>query len=242
MESKVEKNITELNKKPFIRHQNIVWRKNCLISGDHDINWLFEKKMASFVEKLPRDTEWVDIGTTNGGIPIIMDELGFSGGVATDIFDISHYGYDQLKALTNHPSAFRNLSIYDMDKHYESKFDCVFFLGVLYHLRHPLLALDRLHTISKEGALIFLETLAYTDTKGSDGIDIRFFTNGMFGDNSNWNALPETGIPVLLEMCGFEVLEYSTWNFVGDYTRAFATMKKLPHPRHKLVSYQEYTD
>jgi tRNA (mo5U34)-methyltransferase len=39
---------------------------------------------------------------------------------------------------------FRQLSVYEVGKLQES-FDLVIFMGVLYHLRHPLLALDLLH-------------------------------------------------------------------------------------------------
>ena len=39
---------------------------------------------------------------------------------------------------------FRQMSVYDVAALRE-KFDLVFFIGVLYHLRHPLLALDLIH-------------------------------------------------------------------------------------------------
>jgi len=39
---------------------------------------------------------------------------------------------------------FRNLSVYDVGELGET-FDLVIFMGVLYHLRHPLLALDLIY-------------------------------------------------------------------------------------------------
>jgi tRNA (mo5U34)-methyltransferase len=41
-------------------------------------------------------------------------------------------------------SSFRQMSVYDVGK-LQEKFDLVIFMGVLYHLRHPLLALDLLY-------------------------------------------------------------------------------------------------
>jgi len=49
---------------------------------------------------------------------------------------------------------FRNLSVYDVAQLGE-RFDVVLFMGVLYHLRHPLLALDTLYEHVVGGLLVF---------------------------------------------------------------------------------------
>src|SRR3954464_1545981 len=49
---------------------------------------------------------------------------------------------------------FRNLSVYDVAQ-LGQKFDVVIFMGVLYHLRHPLLALDTLYEHVAGDTLIF---------------------------------------------------------------------------------------
>ena len=46
--------------------------------------------------------------------------------------------------VTGHDIEFRQLEVYDVARLAE-RFDLVLFLGVLYHLRHPLLALDLIH-------------------------------------------------------------------------------------------------
>ena len=57
---------------------------------------------------------------------------------------------------------FRRLNVYDVGALRE-RFDLVIFMGVLYHLRHPLLALDliREHAIREEGAggLLLFQTM-----------------------------------------------------------------------------------
>ena len=55
-------------------------------------------------------------------------------------------GYDNIE--------FRNLSVYDIGSLGET-FDVVIFMGVLYHLRHPLLALDLIHDHVAKDILIF---------------------------------------------------------------------------------------
>src|SRR5207237_1225087 len=49
---------------------------------------------------------------------------------------------------------FRKMSAYDVGQLRE-KFDLVIFMGVLYHLRHPLLALDLIHEHVAKDLLLF---------------------------------------------------------------------------------------
>jgi tRNA (mo5U34)-methyltransferase len=49
---------------------------------------------------------------------------------------------------------FHELSVYDVTKRRMGSFDIVFFLGVLYHLRHPLLALEQVCEATRDFAVI----------------------------------------------------------------------------------------
>ena len=49
---------------------------------------------------------------------------------------------------------FHELSVYDATRDKLGTFDIVLFLGVLYHLRHPLLALERVCDLTREFAII----------------------------------------------------------------------------------------
>ena len=53
---------------------------------------------------------------------------------------------------------FRQLDVYDVSALRE-KFDIVLFMGVFYHLRHPLLALDLLHEHAVKETLVFQSML-----------------------------------------------------------------------------------
>jgi len=55
---------------------------------------------------------------------------------------------------------FRRLSVYDVGALGE-RFDYVLFMGVLYHLRHPLLALDLLHEHVVGDVLVFQSMLTH---------------------------------------------------------------------------------
>jgi tRNA (mo5U34)-methyltransferase len=56
--------------------------------------------------------------------------------------------------VTGQEIEFRKLSVYDVGQLGE-RFDLVIFMGVLYHLRHPLLALDLIHEHVADDLLLF---------------------------------------------------------------------------------------
>jgi len=81
----------------------------------------------------------------------------------------------------------RNLSVYDVATLGE-RFDVVLFMGVLYHLRHPLLALDLLHAHAVKDALVFQSML-----RGASGAfpvedDYPFSEREIF-DHPSWPKL-----------------------------------------------------
>jgi tRNA (mo5U34)-methyltransferase len=93
---------------------------------------------------------------------------------------------------------------YDLDK--LGTFDVVLYLGVLYHVRHPLLALERLARVT--GGTAIIETQA-EDFRASGRRAMCRFIEGdeLNRDPSNWWTFNE---PALLAMCraaGFERTE-----------------------------------
>jgi tRNA (mo5U34)-methyltransferase len=76
-------------------------------------------------------------------------------------------------------------------------FDVVLFLGVLYHLRHPLLALERLAQVTGQVALIETEAVAVPGFEHHAFCEF-FETNELGSDVSNWWA---PNLRALLGMC-----------------------------------------
>ena len=54
----------------------------------------------------------------------------------------------------NSTAGFHELSVYNIAKEKTGAYDIVLFLGVLYHLRHPLLALERVCEVTRDFAII----------------------------------------------------------------------------------------
>ena len=136
---------------------------------------------------------------------------------------------------------FERVQVYDLARSAE-RFDLVFFLGVLYHLRHPLLALDLL--AEKAERLLVLQTL--TAPNGEDlppppdlPYDARealrapawpkmaFIEHRFADDPTNWWAPTSGCVEAMLRSTGLEVVArpgHQLWvcrpNGVPDAVRA----------------------
>ena len=112
---------------------------------------------------------------------------------------------------------FAQMGAYDLAD-LDQTFDLVLFLGVLYHLRYPLLGLDLVS--SKVAGTLILQTL--TSPGGSaidvpDDLDIderelltrpgwpsmAFIENRLAGDPTNWWAPNEACVEAMARSCGF---------------------------------------
>ncbi len=116
---------------------------------------------------------------------------------------------------------FERLQVYDLARR-DERFDLVLFLGVLYHLRHPLLALDLL--AEKVDRLLVLQTLTMPgevvleNTHGGDfngrGVllepgwpKMAFLEHHFAGDPTNWWAPNHAAALAMLRSSGMRVIE-----------------------------------
>jgi tRNA (mo5U34)-methyltransferase len=115
--------------------------------------------------------------------------------------------------------SFREGSVYELAGSGE-KYDLVWFLGVLYHLRHPLLALDILHEVT--GRQMVLQTLTMpgeeaVEAPGNIGLFERewlcrpgwprmaFIERELENDPTNWWAPNHACVEAMVRSAGFKV-------------------------------------
>jgi tRNA (mo5U34)-methyltransferase len=123
---------------------------------------------------------------------------------------------------------FEQLEVYELARR-DERFDLVLFLGVLYHLRHPLLALDLL--AEKAERLLVLQTLTMPGDEElrpprnlpfdsrerllEPGWPRMAFLEHRFADDAtNWWAPSHACVEALLRSCGLEVVArpgYQLW-------------------------------
>ncbi len=76
---------------------------------------------------------------------------------------LKNTGFNVVKEILNSRVDYRDLDVYDISKDRIGSFDIVLFLGVLYHLKYPLLALEKIFEVCKDMVVIetsFCRTLA----------------------------------------------------------------------------------
>jgi tRNA (mo5U34)-methyltransferase len=86
------------------------------------------------------------------------------------------------------------------------QFEIVLYLGVLYHQRHPLLALERLAQVTREVAII--ETEAIAVPRFEDRAFCQFFeTDELAGDSTNWWSPNARALVGMCRAAGFREVE-----------------------------------
>ena len=115
---------------------------------------------------------------------------------------------------------FRQMQVYDLWK-IEDEFDLIWFMGVFYHLRYPLLALDIISQKVKK--MMVFQTLMMCDKKEAaiqSDYDINdrramleqgwpkmaFIEDRLAGDPTNWWAPNEAAIKAMLRTCGLKAV------------------------------------
>ncbi len=151
---------------------NIDLGNGVVTAPDHFLGDYPNFKFARFADALPADLSGktvLDIGCNAGFYSIEMKRRGAARVVGIDS-DERYLAQARLASETlgfaNEAGGIelRNLSVYDVAALGE-RFDVVIFMGVLYHLRHPLLALDLIRE-HVAGDLLLFQTMQ----RGSDEV------------------------------------------------------------------------
>lgn len=114
---------------------------------------------------------------------------------------------------------FKQMQVYDL-AHTDEDFDLVWFMGVFYHLRYPMLAMDILaQKVRKNMVFQTLSLPGREEMEVPDDVEFHkreimtekswpkmaFIENKLAGDPTNWWAPNHQGILSILKSCGFIV-------------------------------------
>jgi tRNA (mo5U34)-methyltransferase len=183
-------------------------------------------KWRSFAHAIPADLRGksvLDIGCNAGFYSMEMERRGAGRVVGIDS-DERYLAQARFAAeVSGAKVEFRHLSIYEIGELRE-RFDLVLFLGVLYHLRHPLLALDLLHEHVVADMLVFqslqrgsaeIEPLRddyhfwVTDIFDQPGYPKLHFVEHRYSeDPTNWWIPNRACTEAMLRSAGFEIVAH----------------------------------
>ena len=144
----------------------------------------------------------LDIGAWNGAFSFECERRGASEIVAFSLENPETSGFDRLKSLLGSKARYVTGSVYNLQDYDLGEFDIVLFLGVLYHLRYPLLAVDRLRKVC--AGELFIET--HVVDEFPDAPIWRFYPSAeLAGDPSNWFGPNVPAVLTAFETAGFEI-------------------------------------
>ena len=183
-------------------------------------------KWQRFAHAIPQDLRGrtvLDIGCNAGFYSIEMKKRGADRVVAVDS-DPRYLAQARLAAEVSEAEIeFREMSVYQLPA-LEERFDIVLFMGVLYHLRYPLLALDILHEYVTRDLLVFQSMMRGSPATTEVAADYDFRDVGHFddpayprlhfiekryaGDPTNWWAPNRAGAEAMLRSAGFTIIDH----------------------------------
>jgi tRNA (mo5U34)-methyltransferase len=207
------------------------WFHNLDLGGvktapDHFLGDYPETKWQRFAAAVPEDLTGksvLDVGCNAGFYSIQMKRRGAARVVAIDT-DEQYLAQARFAAeVSGAEIEFRNLSVYRV-KELREQFDLVLFMGVLYHLRHPLLALELLHEHVVADLLVAQSMLRGSSEAVEVPPDFPFWDEETFADENfprmyfvekwfandptNWWIPNRACLEAMLRSAGFEILSH----------------------------------
>ncbi len=192
---------------------------------DHPLGDFPAFKWEQIAPHLPadlRDARALDIGC-NAGFYTFELARRAADVLALDIDEHylrqAHWARDQL-GLDGRVE-LRQMQVYDLARS-DERFDLVLFMGVLYHLRHPLLALDLIHEHAARDLLVFQsmqrgaaevepvrENYDFWDAEQFDRPGypkLHFVERRYANDETNWWVPNRACAEAMLRSAGFDIL------------------------------------
>lgn len=182
-------------------------------------DWNTEKYLARL--GLPADFSGLtvlDVGTWDGLYAFEAERRGAARVLATDSFCWggpgwgTRQGFDLAHRLLGSKVEAREIDVLDLSPEQVGVFDVVLFLGVLYHMKHPLLALEKVASVT--GGMLIVETM----------VDLTFMRQPAMSyqrgrsqpislyrhwrrDPTTWFVPNEAAVVTMLESVGFRRIE-----------------------------------
>jgi tRNA (mo5U34)-methyltransferase len=191
---------------------------------DHYLGDYPRLKWKQFSDAIPADLTGktvLDIGCNAGFYSLEMKRRGAARVLGID-FDEAYLAQACFAAeIAGLDIEFRPMSVYDVGALGE-KFDVVLFMGVLYHLRHPLLALDLIREHVAGDFLVFQAMQRGSNETPALEENYPFWNYGLFDqpgfpklhfvenryadDPTNWWIPNRACVEAMLRSAGFEIL------------------------------------
>ncbi len=161
---------------------------------------------AALVELgLPEDMSGMralDLGCCDGFYSFVMEQRGAEV-TSLDYRDVSQGGFGVARDLIGSRIEPQVATVYELAPERIGRFDVVLFLGVLYHLRHPILALDKIRGVTQAGGMLFVES--GIDPDREDPVATFHARDSWDGNWTNWFRPTDAAVLAWLDATEFRV-------------------------------------
>jgi len=164
----------------------------------------------------------MDIGCWDGPYTHEMARRG-ARAVGIDIHNPLKTGFRIAGISLGSAATYRQCSVYDLDVLTHGQHDIVLFLAVWHHLKNPLLALEKINGVTRDGGLLIFEGLI-GDYGGNQA---KFYECGFGGYEGTWWIPSIETIGLWLRVSGFQMLR---WQQTKDRLSGEAVKIGLPKP------------
>jgi tRNA (mo5U34)-methyltransferase len=210
---------------PWFHNLHLGPKRELDTAPDHPFGDFPANYWRSFRHAVPEDlSEWsvLDIGCNAGFYAFEMKRRGAARVLGID-HDETYLAQARFaRAQLGLDVEFRRVEVYDVHRLTEGPFDLVLFLGVFYHLRHPLYALERV--CSQVGRRLIFQTME----RGSEAVGplaedypireravfederfpcLYFVEHRYAGDPTNWWIPNRAASEAMLRSVGMRLLE-----------------------------------
>lgn len=160
----------------------------------------------------------LDIGTWDGAMSFEAERRGAARVLAVDSFVWDRNGmnrkpsFDMAKLYLQSRIDEKVIDLFELTSRTLGTFDVVLFLGVLYHLKEPLRALEHVAGLTHD--LLVVDTETMLDTMDSPVMTF-FPGRELNNDPTNWWAPNIKCVLAMLNVAGFKRVEYTNnpvWN------------------------------
>ena len=148
----------------------------------------------------------LDVGAWDGFYSFESERRGARRVLATDSFAWTNAkaGFELARRVLESKVEDQFIDVLDLSPERVGRFDVVLFLGVLYHMRHPLLALERVASVTDDH--LIMET--HVDMLDVARPAMAFYPGGELNrDHTNWCGPNPAMVLAMLETVGFRKTE-----------------------------------
>jgi tRNA (mo5U34)-methyltransferase len=156
---------------------------------------------------LPRDLTGklvLDIGPWDGFFTFEAERRG-AAVTAVDYVDLD--SFREIARRMKSRARYERMEVYQLDPVRHGTFDYVLFLGVLYHCKHPLLALERVCSVTRDLCIVETHVADAVDWQRGERRAYPFIDlyehDELGGQFDNWTDPSVDAVAALLRMAGF---------------------------------------